>query len=447
MLKLIYIIIILLFVTYPQVLKKTEFPIFRVVLDPGHGGLYFTNRKQHGDRFDTLTGKYLQDYKDGCSYRKLEEHAIAYSIARKVKNILDLASPGGDFSKFSGILKRFTDDNPGRVFILSKLSREDSRNRQKLFKRNDSNAQFRLFDYPDKYGNLAPGRISKINSFKPHLVVSLHLDTRPPVYYRGINPVIVAPFSRLLNGLLYKQGKIKKNNFFYRNPYSNWYVESVKRTEFSWFLKDASVYFTGYPINKSGKIIQKDFMGYNYNMVSWAYKDPEGWEKIALKHPKKTRYANTHKEFSASGTFWDRERSKFEKYRRDGGEEGFGGDNLYASTEIIRYILFSLDLNGIRHKRQKLGNPYISTWALPLLVNAIAAYIELGYLALKRDRYLLTKKQDEIAEGIAAGIYSLLAGLKPKSQQFKYLPRGKRVDLKKYLVTPEKNYFEIVVQE
>ncbi len=424
-------------------INKYEFPVYRVALDPGHGGRAYGNKQKNGDRYDVLTGRYLAHFDYGVTYKKLEEHSIAYSIALKVKNILDMSLTGRDFIKFKNIIMRFTDENPGRIIIHSMMSRPDSRIK---ISGDDPNGPFRLYDYRDASGKKMYGRISRINFFRPHLVVSLHHDYRPPVHFQGINPVIAAPYALLEKGLQYLKGEIKDKSFFYRSLYTDWFIESTKRSDFRWFMKDVSVYFTGYPLDNFLKMVPEGFSGYRNNMVQWRYGDLPGWELLAANHPSGTRYSLNYNDIALQGRFWDRERSKYEKYRREDGEEGFGGDNLYACREIIRYILLSLDLKKIRHHTQKLGNPYISVWSVPMLVNAISAYIELGYIYRSPDRQMLTQKQDEVAEGIAVGIYSLLAGLKPKEGNYKYPPKGKRVDLEKYLINPEKYYFDDVLQ-
>ena len=81
---------------------------------------------------------------------------------------------------------------------------------------------------------------------------------------------------------------------------------------------------------------------------------------------------------------------------------------------------------------------------MPLHVNAISAFIELGYLNRSRDRFILTKKQDEIAEGIAIGIFSLLSGLDLKDKKYKYTPRGKGIDFYKYRISGDETYFDAV---
>jgi hypothetical protein len=264
----IIIIFIITFIIIPEKINKSEFPTYRVMLDPGHGGTVYGNKTKHGDRFDTISRKYLAYFDYGVRYRNLEEHAIVYSIALKVKNILDLSLTGRNFIKFKNIIKRFTDDNPGRIIIQSGLSRIDSRVKTSG---NDPNGPFRLYDYTDTEGRIVYGRISRINSFKPHLLLSLHLDYRPPAHFQGINPVITAPYFLLEQGLQYLKGEINNKSFFYKSGYTDWFIESVKRTDFRWFLKDVSVSFTGYPVDNFIRMVAENFTGYRHNMVEWKY--------------------------------------------------------------------------------------------------------------------------------------------------------------------------------
>ena len=441
--SLFVMVIVILF--FSASAGRIEFPEFRVVLDPGHGGVSMAPRKRHGDRYDSISKKYLSNFVYGVRYRGIDEHIIMHSIALKVKALLELCSPHGDFRSFCEILRRFTDDDPERIIIHTLMSRGDSSDRDKIEKLDDPNANFRLFDFPDKHGEIQPGRISRINAFSPHLVVSLHCDLRAPAYYRGINPVIVAPYSLCSKGLNFMKGIETEADFFYNSPYSDWFIEAVGRTGFEWFLNDISVYFTGFTIDSKCGIEKNNFRGYKNNMVTWSYCDGAEWEKYAAGHPHGTQYASSHKGFVLRGEFWERERSVYEAYRRDGGPEGYGGDNLYAANEIIKYILYSLYLTENHQRSQKPGRPYISIWTIPRLVNAVSAYIELGYLYRKRDRFLLTHKQNEIAEGIAAGVYSLLAGMRPEKCGFKYTPAGKSIDLQKYSMPSGKSYFDAVL--
>ena len=441
----IFIFILILFFIFfsPADVKKHEFPIYRVVLDPGHGGFSLYPKIKHGDRYDSISKTYLSYYAAGTAYGNIEEQELTCSIASKVKEILDLTLQDSSFVKFSEIVKNITGETPERIIIRANLSREKSVDIETI-KSDDPNADYRLYDFVDNKGSEIPGRISIINSFKPQLVVSLHCDYQAPLFFRGINPVIAAPYSLLHTGLNYLKGVEKKRDYFFKSSYADWFTESVRRTGYKWFLKDVSAYFTGFSVSNKLKV-KDDFSGYIYNMVSWRYKDGTGWENIAKDHPQNTQYADNPGDFIPKGKFWEREQSKYESFRREGGTEGFGGDNLYASSEIIRYILLSFKNSDSLYPGQKLGKPYISVWSLPILVNAVSAYIELGYLKNRRDRYVLVNKQEEIAEGIATGIYSLFAGIKMKNVHFENLPYGKRIDLEKYKLPSGKSYFDMVV--
>ncbi len=440
---ILLIITISFFFLFISNINKVEFLSYRIVLDPGHGGFSLLPKTKHGDRYDSISKKYLSGYSAGTNYGQLEERIITYDIACKAKKILDLTLDDGNFVRFREILKKYTDDNPERIIIQTNLSRGKSRDISDADS-DDPNAPFRLFDFIDKAGYKKAGRISIINSYKPQLVLSLHCDFQAPVYYRGINPVISAPNRLLKLGLNYLKGIEKSRKFFFKSSYADWFAESVERTGYKWFLKDVSVYFTGFPLDNYNRVNNR-FSGYIYNMVSWQYSDHSGWENAARNHPMGTQYAVDPGNFTMRGKFWDREQSVYESYRRDGGMEGFGGDNLYASSEIIRYILLSMHQSGNFYTGLRLGKPYISVWSLPILVNAVTAYIELGYLKNKKDRFILTNKQDEIAEGIAVGIYSLFAGLKPNKIKLKELPHGKRIDLTKYKLPSGQSYFDVVV--
>lgn len=443
------ILILLAVLILPIGSNRREFPEYLIVLDPGHGGLSLQPREIHGDRYDPISGEYLDDFKDGASYRKLEEHAIVYRIARKAKKLLNLCSTDGDYQKFFQILRRYTDSSPVRIIINPHMSRGDSTDSDAIRNRRDPNGEFRLFDFPDENGIMQAGRISRINALKPQLVVTIHVAARGPGDYRGLNPIIVPPYKMLFKGLRYLREEITSRKFLYNSKYGDWFSESSRRSDFHWFLKDVSAYFTGHTIREDNSINIEDFRGYRHNMVGWQYRDHWGWEYIAQYHPAGTRYAQSYRTFTPNGKFWKRERSIFERYRRDGGIEGYGGDNYYASAEIIRYILLSLSLKkkGRLHKDEKLTKPYISIWSVPIHINAISAFIELGYLRVRSHRRMLTKRQNEIAEGIAVGIYSLLAGLELKEFNFKYQPKGKSIDLKKYYFPNEENYFTIVTDK
>ncbi len=428
----------------PSMTTISEFPTFRVVIDPGHGGVGRKLMSVHGDRYDTVYRRYLDYFKEGASRGNIKEREIVYSIAKKTEKILKLLAPGGNSEKFYRMLERYADGTPQKVTVVTYMSRGRSISDDEADDREDPNASFRMFDYPDAFGEMQAGRISRINAVKPHLVVSLHLAKDAPRDFEGMNPVITPPYSFLHEGLEYLKGKREGKKFYSKSRYREWFIEENTRSDFDWFLNDTSIYFTGYPLRKNLETDRSGFKGYRYNMVKWSYADNRGWEHAARYRIPSSRYAPTYENFIPEGKFWERERSPYERFRRDGGEEGFGGDNAYASYEIIRYICYSLYLHGDDNRSQKPGKSYISVWIMPLHVNAINAFIELGYLNRSRDRMLLTKKQKEIAEGIAVGIFSLLTGLEPRDRKYKHLPKGKGIDFNKYRMPGDTSYFEDV---
>lgn len=443
--KTLFLSIIILFL--PSFITKYEFPVFRVVLDPGHGGRALNPISKHGDRYDILSGKYLDMFREGATYRgKYVEHEIVYSISAKIEKILKMCAPDGDYNGFLAILNKYTDEIPPRVYLVTEQSRPRSITDKEADTLEDPNAGFRVFDYPDIKGKIRPGRLSRINSYKPHLVFSIHTANDAPPDYEGMTPILVPDYDFLYTGLRYLRGEHTGKKFFHNTAMRDWFGQSGGRSRFGWFLSDTNLYFTGYPLTKDRKPDLEKFRGYRHNMVHWAYADPPGWEKDASADTRPLHYSKDFMDFKPEGKYWDRERSPYEKYKRDGGIEGFGGDNSYASYEIIRYIMYALDLKDVRHSNQIAGKPFYCVWIMPLHLNAVNAFLELGYFSKKHDRYLLEKKQDEIAEGAAVGIYSLFTGIKLKERKLKQPPKGKKIDYDKYRTSETKTYFDEVAE-
>ena len=159
-----------------------------------------------------------------------------------------------------------------------------------------------------------------------------------------------------------------------------------------------------------------------------------------------------HSGFRAVGKFWDRERGKPELMRREGGLEGFGGDNLYASNELLRFMQYGLRLQVNEDKDtykepNKILLPFVSTYSIPTFVNAISAYLELGEITSDRDMYFVTTKKRKTAICLAVGIYSLFNGLELRPIETLYTPKGRRIDFEKYVGSTGLSYFEEVVSD
>jgi hypothetical protein len=236
---------------------------------------------------------------------------------------------------------------------------------------------------------------------------------------------------------------------FLNSAWSNWMIFQPKWSPLENAIADAWIYFHGYWTNKKGdKPDLKRFEGYRYNMVTWKYKDDEGWENEVkdVEGP----YALRHELFRPIGRFWDREKSKLEIMRREGGLEGFGGDNHYAGAELLRFVQYGLRLQVNKDldtytEPNPILKPFISTYSLPMLINAISAYLELGDIRSEKDIYFLTKKKKKIAVALAVGIYSLFQGLEVKELDFPYIPKGKRIIFEKYVTKTGESYFQDVI--
>jgi hypothetical protein len=442
---ILFILALLAFIPDENI-EENEFPLYKVVIDPGHGGVFLEDRKKHGDKFDMITAEYLDNFAEGANYKGIYEHKIVYSIALKTINILSYCSKNGDFEQFKKIMKKYTDSNIKKIYIETFISRGDSLTEDEIKTSEDPNANYRLYDFPAPDGEMIKGRISKINEYKPHLVVSLHLAKSAPPDYKGMNGIIIPPYNVLKKGLLRLQTNETNRSLNDNDILRSWFKESNTVSSRYAFYKDSAQYFTSYEITKNFQTDLNDYNGYKYNMVTWAYSDKPLWDLEAEKHSGNSRYASDFNSFREEGSFWEREQSVYEEYRRGTGFKSFGGDNYFATYEIIKYILFSLNESGISKKDKIPGKPFVSTWSVPMLINAISAYIELGYLDRKWDREVLLYRQDEIAEGVAVGIYSLLTGIDNIKGKFKHKPAGKLIDLKKYNITKEKSYFDIVTE-
>ncbi len=159
-------------------------------------------------------------------------------------------------------------------------------------------------------------------------------------------------------------------------------------------MADAWIYFHGYWSTKDGsKSDLSKFEGYRQNMVTWRYADDRNWEnKVGIVGP----YAKQHEQFKAEGKFWERERAKKKNNRREGGLEGFGGDNHYVSRELMRFVQYGLPLQLKQNEKEypeigPIQKPYISTYSLPTYTNALCAFIEIGYVNRSRDMKYLTE--------------------------------------------------------
>ncbi len=420
-------------------------PTYPVVIDPGHGGVARDPMSLNGDKYDSITQTYLEKYKQGTEHGSVTEREIVLGLAKEVDRVLKLTESDEGWEKFSQYLKKFSNAKTfTRIEIKSHLTRTSNFDNDPPT--NDVNAPYRLYDFRDqKTSERVKGRLSFINEKKPHLVLSLHLNPAGKGQDGGMAAVLTPgyPTFRLLQDIA--SGK-KKSKAFAASPWSDWLVFQSGWSKLENATADAWIYFHGYWSDKSGKKTDlSKFEGYRQNMVTWAYSDKRGWESAATSN-KVGPYSKTHSGFKAEGLFWEREMGKKETFRREGGREGFGGDNHYATKELMRFVQFGVrdqlrDKKGHYPEIGPIQKPYISTYSLPTYTNAICAFIEIGYINRKRDIKMLTEHKKETAISLAVGIYSLFVGLElKKSKNMPIIPKGKKINWERY-----ENYFEEVV--
>jgi len=430
----------------PEVIDSAE--EYKVVIDPGHGGIYEPAGATTGDHWDEFSRRFLLHYNSGAQCEGLSEQEWTLELAQKISHILDLTKTSEGFVKFIEILKKYA--SPGkikRVAVNCELTRYFGYTNDPQKNEPNSNRYYRLFDSPWSFSpqtdtasnpTKAFGRISRINHLAPDLVICIHNNSNNDKTVRGFTSVVVPHFDFFsrIQAIVTNKGKLSDAKSIKLSAGKNTQIRKIiidtfskmTRENLNKVIADTFTYFTGV------RAFSNKFIGFRFLMVSWPY--------------------NTESFLSSMILFFLRENSINELFRRAGGIEGFGGDNFYASQELLRFVRFGLwkdyasdpasflKIMGLKQKSAgggksdeiigRLGDPFISDWAIPLFVNAVTAYIEVGYISNAQDRALLKKKQDLMAEAVAVGIYSLFAGLPIKSNAEIEAPKGIPLDLKKY---------------
>ncbi len=421
---------------------------YRVVIDPGHGGKRIGPQAFYGDKYDPVSEKYLDIFRPGAYFHGVYEHEEVYQIAEQVRDLLELTQTSKGRKAFHKILLKYDRHAsfPAEPIEVILSRPPGYRDRYTPEVAQDLNSAYRLYDYPDQQTReLQPGTLSRINAFQPHLVVSLHLTGGTSGDYGALSSVITPGFDTFALALDYVHGDDLMRDMieetFTKSPYAEWMESGSGRSLFEWFLCDAWIYFTGYWSKPDGLAVEPDlFRGSRQNMISWAYRDtlyPQ------VERGPYTPYAGDLIEFKPAGAFWEREMSIQERWRREGGYEGFGGDNYYASNELLRFVRKGLHVDRVRKANElpELRKPYFSTWSVPTYVNAISAYLELAYIDNEIDANRIIYHKNTHAEAIAAGIYSLFYGSQQKSRH-KDFPNGAPINFSKYEEFGGENYFE-----
>ena len=403
-----------------------RYKTYKVVIDPGHGGKSQKLSPVEGDHWDFKAQKFLTRYNFGAYHGAETEHQIVLEICRSVNEILRNANSDSGWREFSKLISYYGVKRPEeyrRVNFDISLTRDKSYEAPEYSGEVNVNKHFRLFDSPDSFDEnnrpsaaLFPGRMSKINAMTPELVLCVHINSSTNTAARGQASVIIPDYRvfDFVKTVKSRLGVKKALTYFW--VLSWFYPQNPVLSNLSRLINDCETYFTGKRADNKSQI------GKRWQMVMWRYDKDDEYDNLL--------------NYKDNDSYWKRERSDYETMRRGGGIAGAGGDNFYASEEVIKFVRMALwqdyidtagaslkDVSEIKSPGEYLGAhgaPFISDWALPQLVNAVTAYIELGYIENANDRKLLVEKKDIIAQAIAVAVYSLTEGFEPKK-----LPRTK----------------------
>lgn len=424
-------------------------PSYTIVVDPGHGGAI---KRYPDDRYDPVKKKYLTGYLPGTAWKGYTEYKLVLDLGKSIDKYLKLTETEAGWKQFEAILKQFSDQKEfKRVRLRSVMTRTHSYSDRKVpVSSRRVNDPYRLYDYPVN-GKMKPGRLSFVNAQDAHLVVSLHLNPAPKGHPGGMGAVLAPGYKTfdLLRQITLKQ---KSQWHFNKLPWvKGWLSTQPGWSKFQAARADAWVYFNGYWSKKdgSGPWYRKP-RGFRHNLLTWNYSDGPGWVAKARKGGPGP-YSMNYRTYKPVGKFWDRERAEPEYWRREAPVAGtrikYGGDNHYASDELLRYIQYGVRTQvPARRPAGKMGgilDPFVSTYTLPTYTNAIVAFLEVGHLNVWRDRRMVIDQREEVARSIAVGIYSLFAGLDLKKRQWPYRPEGKPVNWTKYENWKGGNYFQL----
>lgn len=395
-----------------------------VAIDPGHGGRGEEPGPFSGDSWDPAKRAFQNPFNYGAVHDASgqHEHRIVLAIAARVRDLLARAATDEGFARFRTLLSAYGKPRGGGKFPRPDwkivMLREDSFESPQKANLREVNRFYRLYDGPTGFRDddrphpdLYPGRMSLVNRAKPELCVSIHINSSKDAKRRG-QAAVVTPNGRLfgfLRDLARERGEREANALLAR---LDWFFDRTPiLSSLQGLAKDSATYF-----DEGGGTPRRD-------RVAWRYRKDDK-------------------------AFAERERGAMESYRRGGGAS-LGGDNLAASDELLRFVRAALlraiaagePARAAGAQADELvgphGLPFARDYAVPLFVNAVSAYLELGYMSNAEDRRLLARHEAAYAEGIAVGIYALLYGMVPHESAPGGVagfvpPAGAPLDLRKY---------------
>ncbi|MFW5782248.1 MAG: N-acetylmuramoyl-L-alanine amidase [Candidatus Muiribacteriaceae bacterium] len=383
----------------------------KVCIDPGHGGKPEFGDRNGGDHWNPERKTFLKYYNFGADYKGFTEHSYVMEVAEKMKKELEKLNTPDNYKKMcdrlahAGILI----DREHDIRFEVMLTREESYGKRPEKDHSNINRFYRLFDspHPVSGGELFPGRLSRINRFRPDVTVSFHVNYVKSQAYSGMLSFFAPSYNEMKEIYASKDhpDKLKDHRLF-----DSWNIRSSRINMEDWMINDAGTYFHGYKID--GR-----FIGQRNTMIEWRYDEPvEGLDSDVSPD-------------LLDSSFWDRERSVYESYRRENGPEGFGGDNPFLSEEMLRYV--SHIMKSETGSEVRIERPRACDWSLPIYNNSVTAGIELGNVYSDHDRDLMLSHRDEISESFSLALLCVLKGSELIEDNHENI-RGEKLDLDKY---------------
>ncbi|MBN1899022.1 MAG: hypothetical protein JW827_09610 [Spirochaetes bacterium] len=393
-----------------------------VAFNPPDGGKPARASKTDGDYYNEVTSVFTENIEKGSVYGNLSEYKLIATLYQKTANILNDTLTVSGWKSFEKILKKYSKKKKQfeKVAFESFITKPHPYRFYEQKGEKDVNRYFRLMDSPSenilkKYNN---GILSHLFSMKPDIIINFDLGEN----YRLFS--INMPSFKFFDYIRKKYIRSGQLNFSdlgkpYRSIAKNWRGDNEKE-KINNLLHDMKLYFTGYSGNR--------FLGLGYNMIDWDFRDSSGWFKNFNDKEDNPHYQTDLKKWQAQGKFWERETMKVELKRRQG-KRYPGGDNQYASAEIIKYIRNIL--NGKEISLQRSG-PVFQYDEIDLYTTGIVINVHLGSLNNENIRSLLTTHSDALAEAICVSLYSLTMGydLHPVKKNISDLPSGDPIDFK-----------------
>ncbi|PLX18005.1 MAG: hypothetical protein C0601_05855 [Candidatus Muiribacterium halophilum] len=408
-LDLVIFSIVIFYFSYSGLQKEKN--VIKICIDPGHGGIPEYGDKDSGDRWCSERKKYLSWYNFGGDTEKIKERDYVLKLGKLLKkDILKLNTKEGKEEAISFLKKHkinILESHDKEMIFKPYLTRDRSADLKD--KSPDVNCFYRMFDSPKDPANkdytMEKGRLSRINDFSPQLTISLHLNFVRAESFSGMSAIFAPSYDEFAYILKNREDQDKVEEM---DIVRYWNFPYKKYENGQWMINDSSTYFTG-------KRLDGTFIGKRNTMLSWSYnKDFEDHDQ-----PSKFK-----------GDYWDRERSVYERYRRKGGPEGMGGDNLFFSSELLRWVSYLMKKED--SQEIEIRDPAASDWSICLFNNSVTAGLELGNIFSTKDQTFLLENMDKISRYLSYGIYAILNGSKLEEVDYKYVPSGKKLDLFKY---------------